>query len=636
MMGKGSTGSGLTLAKNSTIVGFALFAMFFGAGNLIFPPTLGQESGDLWMWGFIGFVMVDAVLSCLGVFVVNSVGGPRHAFDHALGKVGSAILNTAAMLCLCVIFAMPRTAATTFELSVAPYIGEGANSYLAAFSVVFFVVVYLLACRKSRVVDIIGKFFTPTLMVGVVVLIVVGIVHPLGPIELPHIGNVFEEGVRAGYQTMDVLGVAAFSIIILDSAIVKRYPEGRERLTLLARASIGAVLMLGIVYGGLTYLGATSSALGSSMSQVDLLVAIVQALLGEPGLILLSAVVMLACATTAVALVSSAADFFSEMLGGKISYNTLLIADCIIGAIICDVGLDNIIQFADPVLGVIYPPFIVVVIMLLFHRHIRSRAIYQGAALGAFLGGLALELYSDGIFEVIPLDWLPLYPVGFGWVLLAVAGALFGWIAVLIRQRRIEHRNANEDSERTGDCMSKKVAVMLGEGFEPIEAIAPVDCMRRAGIEVELVSVMPSVQVKSAQGIVVEAEALDENMDLSTFDAIVIPGGGLGVDNLKKSDKLSKALVESMAVGRHVAAICAGPTVLNELGLLEGRKVTCYPGCEEGFPQGVYLPGQSVVVDENLITASGPGQALEFGIAIVRALCGDDVADQVASSMLVR
>ena len=134
----------------------------------------------------------------------------------------------------------------------------------------------------------------------------------------------------------------------------------------------------------------------------------------------------------------------------------------------------------------------------------------------------------------------------------------------------------------------------------------------------------------------VEAEALDENMDLSTFDAIVIPGGGLGVDNLKKSDKLSKALVESMAIGRHVAAICAGPTVLNELGLLEGRKVTCYPGCEEGFPQGVYLTGQSVVVDDNLITASGPGQALEFGIAIVRALCGDDVADQVASSMLIR
>ena len=76
--------------------------------------------------------------------------------------------------------------------------------------------------------------------------------------------------------------------------------------------------------------------------------------------------------------------------------------------------------------------------------------------------------------------------------------------------------------------------------------------------------------------------------------------------------------------------------MLNELGLLEGRKVTCYPGCEEGFPQGVYLTGQSVVVDDNLITASGPGQALEFGIAIVRALCGDDVADQVASSMLIR
>lgn len=635
-MGNGNTGTSLGLAKDSTIVGFALFAMFFGAGNLIFPPTLGQLSGDLWVWGFVGFLMVDAVLSCLGVFVVNSVGGPRHAFDHALGKVGSAILNTAAMLCLCVIFAMPRTAATTFELSVAPYIGEGANSYLVVFSIVFFVVVYLLACRKSRVVDIIGKFFTPTLMIGIIVLIVVGIFHPLGPIEPPRISNVFEEGVRSGYQTMDVLGVAAFSIIILDSAIVKQYPEGRKRLTLLARASIGAVLMLAIVYGGLTYLGATSLVLGSSMSQVDLLVMIVYSLLGEPGLILLSAVVLLACVTTAIALVSSAADFFSGMSRGRVSYNVVLVADCVIGALICDIGLDNIIQFADPVLGVIYPPFIVVVVLLMFHRRIPSRAVYQGAAIGAFVGGLALELYSDGVMTIVPLDWLPLYPVGFGWALAAIAGGAIGWIVVHIRQRRIGHRMEDETEERTGDRVAKKVAVMLGEGFEPIEAIAPVDCMRRAGIEVELVSVMPSVQVKSAQGIVVEAEALDENMDLSAFDMIVIPGGGLGVENLKKSDKLSKALRVSMEGNTFVAAICAGPTVLNELGLLEGKRVTCYPGCEEGFPQGAYLSGQSVVVDGNLITASGPGQALEFGIAIVRALCGDDVADQVASSMLIR
>lgn len=184
--------------------------------------------------------------------------------------------------------------------------------------------------------------------------------------------------------------------------------------------------------------------------------------------------------------------------------------------------------------------------------------------------------------------------------------------------------------------MAKKVAVMLGEGFEPIEAIAPTDCMRRAGLEVELVSVMPSVQVKSAQNVVVEAEALDENLDLEDFDMIVVPGGSLGVENLKKSEKLAQALKGFMAKDKHVASICAGPTVLNGLGLLEGRKVTCYPGCEAGFPDGAYQPGYGVVVDRNLITASGPGQALDFGIAIVKALCGDDAADQVASGMLMK
>ena len=417
----------ISLGKDSIIVGFALFAMFFGAGNLIFPPTLGQESGDLWIWGFIGFLIADAVLSCLGVFVVNAAGGPRHAFDKALGKVGGTALGTAAILCLCVLFAMPRTAATTFELSVAPYLGDAASAYLIPFSIVFFVVIYLLACRKSRVVDIIGKFFTPTLVIGIIVLIIAGIVHPIGPIAPPLTSTVFQEGVRAGYQAMDVLGAAAFSIIILDSAVVKAHPQGRGRLTLLARASIGAVIMLGLVYGGLTYLGATSLDLGSDLSQAGLLVAIVQTLLGDAGMILLSIIVLLACVTTAVALVSSAADFFGMLFAGKVSYNVLLLIDCVIGVLICDIGLDNIIHFADPVLGVVYPPFITVVVLLVFHSRIKSRRVYQGAAIGALVAGLALEICTISAVP-LPLDWLPLHSMGLGWVLFAMLGGFVGWV----------------------------------------------------------------------------------------------------------------------------------------------------------------------------------------------------------------
>lgn len=402
--------------------------MFFGAGNLIFPPTLGQLSGSLWPWGFVGFLLADAVLSCLGVFVINAVGGPRRAFEDALGKTGGTILGTAAILCLCVLFAMPRTAATTFELSVAPYLGDAASRYLVPFSIVFFVIVYLLACRKSRVVDIIGKFFTPTLVIGVVVLIVAGIAQPIGPIEPPLTNTVFQEGVRAGYQTMDMLGAAAFSIIILDSALVKGRPEGRERMTLLARASIGAAVMLGIIYGGLAYLGATSTSLGTGLTQAGLLVAIVQSLLGEPGIILLSAIVLLACVTTAVALVSSAADYFYALFGKRVSYNVLLLADCVIGVLICDLGLDAIIQLADPVLGIVYPPFITVVVLLVFHKRIKAKGLYRGAAIGALAAAVVLELHAMGIITFMPLDWLPLHSMGLGWLVFAVLGGIVGWI----------------------------------------------------------------------------------------------------------------------------------------------------------------------------------------------------------------
>ncbi len=411
----------------SIVVGFALFAMFFGAGNLIFPPTLGQDSGTLWFWGFLGFLLMDAVLACVGIFAVSVHGGPREAFRQALGQRGSVILNTAAVLCLCVLFAMPRTAATTYELSVAPYAGEAAGWLLIPFSVVFFAVVYLLACRQSRVVDIIGKFFTPTLVVGICILIVVGIVHPLGGLQPPRTPTVFQEGIRAGYQSMDVLGVSAFALIILDSTLVKSTAEGAPRRQLLARASLVAIILLGIIYGGLTYLGATSVGLGTEMTQADLLMDVVYALLGDAGVVLLSVIVLLACLTTAVALVSSAADFFSTLANGRISYRAFLVADCIIGALICDMGLDAIIQISDPVLGVVYPPFITVVILLLFRRKLRVRAVYQGAAMGAFVGGLLMELANAGILSW-DASWLPLASMGFGWFLFAVAGAVVGVI----------------------------------------------------------------------------------------------------------------------------------------------------------------------------------------------------------------
>lgn len=183
--------------------------------------------------------------------------------------------------------------------------------------------------------------------------------------------------------------------------------------------------------------------------------------------------------------------------------------------------------------------------------------------------------------------------------------------------------------------MEKLVAVMLGDGFEPLEALAPIDVLRRGGMKVDTVSVMEGRQVTSAQGVTLYADAGVGDVDLMGFDMIVVPGGSGGVENLARCEPLAAALCAFMAEGRLVAAICAGPTILADLGLLEGRTATCYPGCEEGFPAGAYQAELGVHRDGNLITASGPGQALDFGLATLRALAGDATADAVAEAMLV-
>lgn len=181
--------------------------------------------------------------------------------------------------------------------------------------------------------------------------------------------------------------------------------------------------------------------------------------------------------------------------------------------------------------------------------------------------------------------------------------------------------------------MSKTVAVMLGDGFEPVEVVAPVDAMRRAGLDVTLISVSNDLDVEAAQDIILKADRIVSDVDLMDFDMIMVPGGSGGVENLSKCEPLNDALVAYMKEGKWIASICAGPTILANLGLLEGYTATCYPGAQTNFPEGTYRE-LCVIQDRNLITASGPGFALEFGKFIVEALVGEDQANEVASGML--
>lgn len=179
-----------------------------------------------------------------------------------------------------------------------------------------------------------------------------------------------------------------------------------------------------------------------------------------------------------------------------------------------------------------------------------------------------------------------------------------------------------------------KVAILLADGFEAIEALAPCDILRRAGVEASLVTINPKPQASDSHGITVVCDATVDTYDFDECDLVVFPGGQPGTNNLRANTKACELACDFMSF-KKVAAICAAPMILAELGLLEGRTATCYPGCESSFPAGVRPDKLGVYRDGNLVTASGPGFAIPFGLELLRLLGNDAGADKTASAMLV-
>ena len=179
------------------------------------------------------------------------------------------------------------------------------------------------------------------------------------------------------------------------------------------------------------------------------------------------------------------------------------------------------------------------------------------------------------------------------------------------------------------------VYVLLGTGFEEVEAIAPVDLMRRAGIEVQTVGITGKT-VAGSHKIPVEADILPENMNLESMDMIVLPGGLGGVASARASQAALDALRWGWEHDRFVAAICAGPTVLADLGIPDGKKATCFPGCEGQMGKADMVPGVAALRDGKLITGTSAGCAIPFALELIKALKGSEAADKVAKQIVIR
>lgn len=413
-----------TTVRDVIVIGFALFSMFFGAGNVVFPPYLGLEAGPEWLTGFTTYFIADIGLALVGLFALLRVGSSEAVLNR-VGRVPAEILMCAIILCIGPMVAIPRTSASTYEMAIAPNI-SGVSPIL--FSAIFFALILALCIKESAVVDIVGKILTPLLLVGLFVIIVKGIVTPLGDIAaLPQINNVAVTGIKAGYQTMDALAALPFGIIVLQSVTAKGYDSGRKQFRVVGGSAVLAGILLLAVYMGLAYLGATVSAqYTNDIGRAQLIMVIIEALMGKVGMVLFGVVVGLACVTTAVALTSSAAAYFAELCRGKVSYKVFVVVICVFSAVVSNLGLDRIVAIAAPVLDVVYPPTLVLILIALVIPQVPDR-VSRAAAAGALLSSVLCTLHAHGV-ALSFVEALPLYDLGLSWILPAAA---FGLIAAL-------------------------------------------------------------------------------------------------------------------------------------------------------------------------------------------------------------
>ena len=411
---KNKLGTAITL-------GFALFAMFFGAGNLILPPFIGLKSGTEWFAAVSGFFTTGIVAPFLGVLTVVLFGTSFTDLGRKVNPVVVTVLAFLIMLCIGPLVAIPRTAAATYEIGIKPLMPDFNN---VLFSVIFFAVVIFLSVSQSKIVDIIGNFLTPFLILSLGILVVMGIVNPPDLSKVTGISTQesFVFAFHEGYQTLDVLASVIFAGIIISAAIDKGYTNANDRFKITIAAGLISMIALLFIYGGLIYLGAHSGfPLSDTVSRTELLLHISNAVLGKNGTVVISLAVALACLTTAIALTSAMGSFLEKLTFGKINYKMGVLLTCLVSGYFSVKSVEEIIDYAVVILGFIYPiTFALILTVLFFGKLIFSRTPFIAAVtVAALVASLSvfqhLSLFPQSVAQIN--SWLPLSQHQLGWLI---------------------------------------------------------------------------------------------------------------------------------------------------------------------------------------------------------------------------
>ncbi|MCH7320627.1 branched-chain amino acid transport system II carrier protein [Solibacillus sp. MA9] len=431
--------------RENIAVGFMLFALFLGAGNIIFPPLLGQMAGENITISMIGFIITGVGLPLLGIIAVAKNGGDLEVLAGRVNPYFGIIFTSIVYLSVGPFFAIPRTGAVSFSIGIAPFLSEGMkDSWIPLFitTILFFGLTFYLAFNPTKIVDRVGKILTPALLIIICLLAIKSVITPMGEIgqaQGTYIDNAFGESFIQGYLTMDVLASLVFGIVIVQSLVARGVTEKAAQIKITVFAGIIAAAGLVFVYVSLGYIGVTStSAIGFHDNGGTIISLAAQQLFGQAGNIILSAVIILACLTTSVGLLSANATFFHKIFP-KISYKVYLVIFVIFSFAISNFGLADLIQISLPVLVAIYPIAIVLMVFALFGNLFNHAPSVYGVAL-IFTGVVALY---DGIkeagFEIEAYDnflsIFPFYEQGIAWVVPALIGGVIGYIMYIVKHK---------------------------------------------------------------------------------------------------------------------------------------------------------------------------------------------------------
>ena len=419
-------------------IGFMLFALFFGAGNLIFPAQLGQHAGTSLGPAAIGFLITGVGLPLMGILAMGFSGSKNlQELASRVHPVYGVFFTALLYLTIGPFFAAPRTGTVAYEVGIAPFVAEGSHQMgLLIFTIIFFAIALLFSLFPARLVDNVGKILAPALAILLAILLLFALANPMGAIQPPEEAyetGAFVTGFLEGYNTMDALASLVFAIIII-SAIRSLGVTSKERIFAeAAKSGIIATVLLAVIYVGIAYIGATSTTvLGIFDNGGPVLSGAAAHYFGTFGTVILAAVIILACLTTAIGLITANAEYFNTLFP-NISYKAFVVIFSLLTFTVANFGLSNIINFSIPVLMFLYPLAIVLMLLtflspLFNHSQLVYRATIGVTFLISIVDGFVALCDSLGIeyFSwLVPImsfydNILPLYGQGLGWLLPAI------------------------------------------------------------------------------------------------------------------------------------------------------------------------------------------------------------------------